>query len=209
MPGNASRRFWPEPQRPDRAVIDLDDARLATAFEHSPLGMCVTEGEVIVLGNRELAWMMGCEPEQLAGATLSQFHPSPQEYQRIEQAAQAELRGSGCHAGERILRRRDGGLFWCQVVVRAVDRGDPRRQAVWSFYDLSALRPVVRHLTGREREIAARLVTGGTSKQIAQLVGISPRTVEGYRGRLMKKLGASNQGQLVARLAGVLAPQGG
>ena len=55
-------------------------------------------------------------------------------------------------------------------------------------------------LTQREIEIARQVVAGGTSKEIGREVGISPRTVEGYRARLMRKFGVSNQRQLVARL---------
>lgn len=59
-------------------------------------------------------------------------------------------------------------------------------------------------LTGREFDIAHQLVAGGTSKEIGRELGISPRTVEGYRARLMRKLGVANQRQLVARLAPVI-----
>ena len=59
---------------------------------------------------------------------------------------------------------------------------------------------VTARLTNREREVARQLLTGGTSKQIAREMGISPRTVEGYRGRLMRKLGVANQRLLIARL---------
>lgn len=57
-----------------------------------------------------------------------------------------------------------------------------------------------RDLTTREREIARHLIAGGTSKEIARSIGISPRTVEGHRGRLMRKLGVANQRLLIARL---------
>ena len=57
-------------------------------------------------------------------------------------------------------------------------------------------------LTLREREVAQQLATGGTSKQIARKLGISPRTVEAHRARLMKKFEATTNGELVARLVG-------
>jgi DNA-binding CsgD family transcriptional regulator len=60
-------------------------------------------------------------------------------------------------------------------------------------------------LTVREREIARQLVAGGTSKEIGRDVGISPRTVEGHRARLMRKLGVANQRQLIARLVADVA----
>jgi DNA-binding CsgD family transcriptional regulator len=57
-------------------------------------------------------------------------------------------------------------------------------------------------LTLREREIAQQLASGATSKQIARALGISPRTIEAHRARLMKKFDAATSGELVARLVG-------
>ena len=42
----------------------------------------------------------------------------------------------------------------------------------------------------REREVLDGLLTGATSKEIGQALGISPRTVEMHRARLMERLGA-------------------
>ena len=72
----------------------------------------------------------------------------------------------------------------------------------WMFEDISRKRPLAGNLTLREREIAQHIVTGCTSKQIARLLDLSPRTVEAHRSRLMKKLGAATHGELVARLVG-------
>ncbi|RYF66011.1 MAG: hypothetical protein EOO29_39520, partial [Comamonadaceae bacterium] len=48
-----------------------------------------------------------------------------------------------------------------------------------------------------------QLLTGDTSKQIGRTMGISPRTVEAHRARMMTKLGASNFADLLTRLAGI------
>lgn len=53
-------------------------------------------------------------------------------------------------------------------------------------------------LTRREYQIAQGLVAGGTNKTIGQTLGISPRTVESHRGRLMERLGVETLAQLVA-----------
>jgi DNA-binding CsgD family transcriptional regulator len=68
---------------------------------------------------------------------------------------------------------------------------------------LSAKRPVTAELTPREREIAALLVEGKTSKLIARQVGLSPRTVEMHRAKLMRKFAASTSSELVHRLVGI------
>jgi FixJ family two-component response regulator len=56
-------------------------------------------------------------------------------------------------------------------------------------------------LTEREREVMALAVAGQTSKEIAQRLAISYRTVEIHRAHVMQKTGASNLLEL-ARIAG-------
>jgi two-component system response regulator FixJ len=58
-------------------------------------------------------------------------------------------------------------------------------------------------LTDREREVMMLAIAGHTSKEIAQRLTISYRTVEIHRAHVMKKTGASNLLEL-ARLAGLL-----
>lgn len=55
-------------------------------------------------------------------------------------------------------------------------------------------------LTAREREVLTHLVRGHANKVIASDLGISPRTVEVYRGRVMEKMHADSLSHLV-RLA--------
>lgn len=58
-------------------------------------------------------------------------------------------------------------------------------------------------LTDRERQIMTLAIAGYTSKEIAQRLAISHRTVEIHRARILQKTGASNLLQL-ARMAGLL-----
>jgi len=52
-------------------------------------------------------------------------------------------------------------------------------------------------LSPREREIMQLVVEGKTSAEIANMIFLSPKTVETYRSRLMKKLGIKNLPDLV------------
>ena len=84
----------------------------------------------------------------------------------------------------------------------ALDRQQPLGAGIWSFEDLSQKRPVTAQLTARERDIAAQLVEGKTSKLIAKDTGLSPRTVEMHRAKLMRKFNASTSSELVHKLMG-------
>ena len=55
-------------------------------------------------------------------------------------------------------------------------------------------------LTAREREVLARLAIGETNKEIARHLGLSARTVEGYRAGIMRKVGARTAAELLRRV---------
>ncbi|MCA3563135.1 MAG: response regulator transcription factor [Methylocystis sp.] len=52
-------------------------------------------------------------------------------------------------------------------------------------------------LTPREREVLREIATGASSKEAGRTLGISPRTVEVHRARIMDKLGARNAADLM------------
>jgi two-component system, LuxR family, response regulator FixJ len=52
-------------------------------------------------------------------------------------------------------------------------------------------------LTPREREVLAQIAAGASNKEAGRHLGISPRTIEVHRARIMEKLGARNAADLV------------
>lgn len=56
---------------------------------------------------------------------------------------------------------------------------------------------MIHRLTLRERQVLDGLIIGGANKTIAVRLGLSPRTVEVHRSRLMEKLGARTLAELV------------
>jgi two-component system response regulator NreC len=52
-------------------------------------------------------------------------------------------------------------------------------------------------LTPREREVLRLIALGHTSVEIAQRLGLSPRTIETHRARIHRKLGLDTRAELV------------
>ena len=52
-------------------------------------------------------------------------------------------------------------------------------------------------LTPREHEVMTAIAQGMTHREAGALLGISPRTVEVHKGRVMEKLGAKTLAELV------------
>ena len=178
------------------------DYRLA--FELAPVGMALSRNRIMVDCNRHLCDMFGAAPDQLVGQSFKVLYPSDLEFERTGQRIAPLLNRNGTYADDRIMKRLDGRFkgetFWCHVTGRALNRDAPHEAGIWTFEDLSSRRPVKAELTAREREVAAHLLDGQTSKQIGRTLGISHRTVEIYRARLMRKYKAATTGELVNRL---------
>lgn len=57
-------------------------------------------------------------------------------------------------------------------------------------------------MTPREREVLSQLAAGASNKEAGRHLGISPRTVEVHRARIMEKAGAKNAADLVRIVLG-------
>lgn len=172
-------------------------------FLYAPVGMCVSRQRVIHACNEALAVMFGYTAKELVGQSFRVLYPTIDEFERTGARIVPIMSAKGHYSDERIMKRAGGELFWCHVSGRALIHNDPHAIGIWTFEDLSAKRPVTAELTPREREIAALLVEGKTSKLIARQIGLSPRTVEMHRAKLMRKFAAATSGELVHRLVGV------
>ncbi|MGB4925676.1 MAG: PAS and helix-turn-helix domain-containing protein [Giesbergeria sp.] len=174
------------------------DYRLA--FEMAPVGMVVSRNRDMIDCNDHLCTMFGASRELLVGQSFRILYPSAEEYERLGAHMEPILNAKGYYSDNRIMKRADGEMFWCHVSGRALNRAAPHAAGIWTLEDLSERRAVKSSLTGREREVAARLLEGLTSKEIGKALEISHRTVEIYRARLMRKYQASTAADLVHKL---------
>ncbi|TPV95435.1 MAG: response regulator transcription factor [Myxococcales bacterium FL481] len=87
--------------------------------------------------------------------------------------------------------------------IRAIHRGDAffsPAVARWLLTDTAPASPQLRaadSLTPREREVLTLVADGRSSPEIASDLGLSVKTVEGHRSRMMAKLEARNVAALV------------
>lgn len=63
--------------------------------------------------------------------------------------------------------------------------------------DMSRAFPGSEALTPREQDVLNQIASGLSNKEAARCLGISPRTVEVHRARIMEKIGARNAADLV------------
>ena len=182
---------------PPTVLLEID---YRLAFELAPVGLALSRNRTMVDCNRYLCEMFGVSRELLVGQSFEVLYPSAIEFERTGSRIEPILNRHGTYADDRIMKRASGETFWCHVTGRALNQQAPHESGIWTFEDLSSHRPVKAELTAREREVAAHLMEGLTSKEIGRALNISHRTVEIYRARLMRKYKAANTGDLVHKL---------
>ena len=176
------------------------DINYRLAFDMAPVGLVLSRNRSMIDCNQPVCELFGASREILIGQSFQILYPSADEYERLGAHMEPILNVKGFYADNRIMKRSNGEVFWCHVSGRAINRDTPHESGIWSFEDLSSQRTVKAELTAREREVAARLLEGLTSKEIGRTLEISHRTVEIYRARLMRKYNASTNADLVHKL---------
>lgn len=171
-------------------------------FDMAPIGLAVTRERIVVRCNARFCEMFGYDAAALEGQLLSLLYPTNKEFLEIGKLGRAQMLTNGRYRDERIMKRADGELFWCRARGQSQDISKPFAHCVWSFVDLSDSRPM-RPLTRRERQVAMLLSQGLTTKEIAADLGLSPRTIEVYRAKLLQKFKAKNGIELLAKLSGM------
>ena len=99
----------------------------------------------------------------------------------------------------------DEAAFYAMVASLLADTAEHLHHSGATLHDPAWAGPVA-SLSAREREILALVATGMTSREIAERLFLSPRTVEWHRSRIQTSLGVSGRAELtrIARQAGGL-----
>jgi two-component system nitrate/nitrite response regulator NarL len=113
---------------------------------------------------------------QTAAIVLSPYDSAPLAYEFVRRGA----------AG--YLLKPDIGIRLTHAIERALGQDVPAERAIVES-DMQ--------MTAREREVLALLATGRRNKDVAQALGISSKTVETHRARIMSKLDLHSMSALV------------
>lgn len=170
-------------------------------FENAPVGLALCENRIIQRCNRHFASIFSADMQHFENISLCEIYPSMKEFKFIGNKILREMEQTDVYHDERIMRRLNDELFWCRVRGQSLTPDNPFEKTIWSFSDLSQERPLL-ELTCRERQVSMLLCEGKTTREIADNLFISPRTVEVYRAKLLDKFNAKNVVELIRYLMG-------
>ncbi len=123
----------------------------------------------------------------------------------LEAGGSGYVRKSSAHTDllDAIRTVARGEVFLDPAATKTLLRGYLGRVSSGEELDLGEV------LSEREREVVKLTAEGYTAQQAADILSLSPKTVETYRHRAMQKLGLANRAELVhyALRAGLLAEE--
>ncbi|WP_162068449.1 MULTISPECIES: LuxR C-terminal-related transcriptional regulator [Burkholderiaceae] len=183
-------------------------------FEDVPVALMVTRQRTISACNLQFRNMFRADGDVLIGQTVRILYPNEEAFRRFGARVIPALKKFGRITEPRAMQRLDGELFWVNVTGVSEHRDDPYREALWFFSEMGVaaslsggassanklIAAAKNSMTKRERDVAALLIQNQTAKEIGIALGISPRTVEVFRGKLLKKFDAPSTHELVKTL---------
>ncbi|KAF2405865.1 LuxR C-terminal-related transcriptional regulator [Pseudomonas antarctica] len=172
------------------------------AFQLSPAPQLVTRNRVMVDCNEAFLQLFGYSRDELVNQLTLLIYPSQADYHAIGKRSHDWLLESenGFYSDERFMQHKNREVFWAKSHGYTLTPNDPFKLMIWHFERLDRTHQGTGDLTPREREVAMHIVNGLKSKEIAQRLAISHRTVEVHRARLMKKLEVKNIVELVSKM---------
>ncbi len=181
------------------AASEIIEQPLRFALADVPVPMVYASHRIIRDCNEAFATLFASTRAEIVDRSFARLYPEIGDFiHRGEQWA-ANFGGPRIYRDERVMARASGERFWCRVHGRSLSASDdPFERALYCFEPIGrTVDPVGVVLSERQQQILAQIAQGKTSAEIASEIGLSPRTIEAHRARLMKALGLRNGAELM------------
>jgi len=164
-----------------------------------PAPMVFATHRIISDCNTRFAALFGYERDELLNKGFHLLYPEFSDFVRTGEMWRANFGGGQSYYDERIMLRRNQTRFWCQVHGLSEEDADPFARAIYCFEPINRMVQRGEHrLTDRQLQIVTLVAQGKKNREISREIGISIRTVEAHRARIMTRVGVKNAAELVA-----------
>ncbi len=174
-PGNLAKGYiWLYEDITERKRADGEIRRLleeqSLILDNATVGILFVRQRTLQRCNPRFEQMFGYEAGELLGQSTVALFASVEEYEAAGALMYAHLATGDTFVAERQLRRKDGSLFWCKVVAKAIDVEHPEEGTIGIYEDITVARAT------RESLEASRAAAEASRDLLERAVG--ERTVE-------------------------------
>lgn len=115
-------------------------SQMRSMLEHATVGLVITIDRRMVIVSRAFWTMFGYEEHEMLGQPGRLIYASDESYAEIGPRVGKAFAERGQFDTEIQMMRKDGSLFWCQLMGRPVDPGNMSAGTMWVLYDISEMR---------------------------------------------------------------------
>jgi DNA-binding CsgD family transcriptional regulator len=172
-------------------------------FLKLPTAAIIARERIMIDCNERALALFRASRDDIVDHSFATLYPAQKDFKSAGRRIAPLITKRAVFSDDRIMRRIDGSHFWVTVCGFGFNPKRPYELALWTFSDLS---PGQKHmdatslLTERERDVAALVVHGMTSKEIGRELQISPRTVDIHRASLLRKYEVRTTADLIKQL---------
>jgi len=159
-------------EREAEARVQRALAEQELILTNATVGIAFLRQRVFQRCNPRLEEMLGYGPGEMVGLSTESMFLSREEYEAAGTELYPRLATGSAYVGERQMRRKDGSLFWCKLVAKAIDPAHPAEGTIGIYEDITAERAVRESLQASrdalERAVAERTAELQTANERLQ-----------------------------------------
>jgi PAS domain S-box-containing protein len=183
-----------------------------TIFNEMAEGILLSylENKQFITGNKAICRMLGCSLDEITNLAIADVHPK-EDLGYLTDQYDKHARGESTLVKNVPLKRKDGSIFRADInsvpltlagkkyLMIIVRERTTRESASTRESDIPKGSDTIKSITGSEMRVLRLIVKGKSSKEIAESLHRSRRTIESHRAHLMQKLGVDNSIDLVRK----------
>jgi diguanylate cyclase (GGDEF)-like protein/PAS domain S-box-containing protein len=138
-------------------------------LDNATVGIAFLRNRVYQRCNARFEEMFGYGAAELIGRGTEVIYPTNQVWEG-DAAWYEQLKGGEAVSAERQYRRKDGSVFWCKLVGKAIDAARPHEGSIWIYDDIS-----VEHAARESLEASRDALERAVAERTAELQAANAR----------------------------------
>jgi diguanylate cyclase (GGDEF)-like protein/PAS domain S-box-containing protein len=106
-------------------------------LENATLGITFTRDRIFLHCNERFGELFGWPNHELIGKPASIVYPSPEAYAEMGRIATPVLASGARLDIDVLMKRRDGTVFWCRTMAKAIDPADHSKGTIFIVEDIT------------------------------------------------------------------------
>ncbi|TFW08320.1 sensor domain-containing diguanylate cyclase [Oxalobacteraceae bacterium OM1] len=126
-------------------------------LDNASLGITFTRDRIFLHCNERFGEMFGWDVAALLGKSTAVIFPTREGFEEMRDRIRDVLRQGNRFDTETILRRKDGSMFWCRMLARAIDPSDPQTGTIYIAEDITERKNAQEELLRARDELELRV----------------------------------------------------